>query len=259
MDLKDKTVLVAMGAPAWLVSARLEHAGAEVLLADDLASARRLLHDVGAGLHVLIVGLRLPDGYAGSLVRDARSGPHPCAAVACVTDPASESLLVAPALAEGPWDLLELPRDTGRLIPAAHSTARRTEVLRRWACAGNGSCARPEPEADAPVARQDLDQRIIEAAQALASPERLSQEELEVLRELVQGHRPPEIAVRTGKSVETVRTQLKAVRSKLGKDSLVPLVTAVFAQVLVAHDSGPQSAAQVPGPPNGSPKQVKTS
>jgi len=161
----------------------------------------------------------------------------------CVTDPPTEAFLVRPALMEGPWDLLELPKDTSRVVRAVESTVRRTQALRRWMGVGSNACGPPAREPDAPVVREHIDSRIVRAALALAAPEKLSQEELEVLRELAAGHRPPEIASRTGKAVETVRTQVKALRQKLGARSVVHLLALInehaFASLsneLVVHE-----------------------
>jgi DNA-binding CsgD family transcriptional regulator len=135
---------------------------------------------------------------------------------------------------EGPWDLLELPKDTDRLIHAVESTVRRTQALRRWMGVGSEACGPAAREPDAPVVREHIDSRIVRAAQALAAPEKLAQEELEVLRELAAGHRPAEIARRTGKSAETVRTQVKALRHKLGARSVVHLLALINAEAFEA-------------------------
>jgi DNA-binding CsgD family transcriptional regulator len=258
MDLKNKTILVALSDPAWFVGAKLKQAGARVLLTDSLAAGQQMLHGVDAALDALVVGLRLSDGFCGPLIREARAGPLPCETLACVTDLANEAFLIRPALMEGPWDFIELPREASRLIRAVQSTAQRTQLLRRWLHASSGHDGARQK--DAPRMRRkrlDTGRRIMAAAQALAAPEQVTEGELEMLRELAAGHSPAEIANKTGKSPDTVRCQLRSVRLKTNTRSLASLLAAVFNRAFRDASVGTEPPVSPPESSMRSPKLVK--
>jgi hypothetical protein len=87
MDLSGKTILVALSELGWLVRGELGNAGARVIEADSIHGAQEILDDLSTRIHALVLGPRLEDGYAGPLIEKARSGPHCCEAIVCMTDP----------------------------------------------------------------------------------------------------------------------------------------------------------------------------
>lgn len=74
---------------AWIFRAICEGLGCEVVVAQDLASARRVL-SASDPLHLLVLDLLLPDGNGGDLCREAKAA-RPTLPVLVVT--ASDGLL----------------------------------------------------------------------------------------------------------------------------------------------------------------------
>ena len=167
----------------------------EVLAADSLASARRLLQH--ERLDAVFLDLGLPDGEALPLIREIRSA-HPACEVLIITVFADEQRVLSSLEAGASGYILkaDLPEFVGRLIATIQS---------------GGSPVSPA------IARRLIArlQPATSARESAPDAEKLSPRESQILTLCSKGLRYAEIASALELSVHTVNAHLKSVYRKL--------------------------------------------
>lgn len=208
-----------------LVRDVLERAGHEVVLAQDVAGARALLHQV---FDAAVLDIGLPDGEGFDILAALRGGDAPCASVLMTGLPDADN--VGRSIEAGVGEFLAKPYRPAQLLSAVESAMRTTRVFRGRVSTVRGvppsnACATPVAApcgTGAPRLRGELSlggADVGGVAVELAAEGGLTDRERQTLELVLVGASNPQIATQLDISANTVKYHVKNMLTKLGLDS----------------------------------------
>ncbi len=175
------------------ISSVLRDGGHEVVTAPDVPPARALLGPA-AGIDVLLLDYNLPSGLAMELLQSRELLPPHVVILSGTADPEDVLYLLekTPAAAFIPKsiDLEDLPIALGMVVESGSQTT--------------------------PLIWEPVQRRMLPAGRAFPRGEVLTPREREVFMLLRQGLLDKQIADHLGRSVHTVRVQIRAIKRKRG-------------------------------------------
>ena len=171
------------------------------------------VHDLAECLDVMVVDLRLNDGFGGEVVRAYRQLGCCCGVLVCSGMDAAEAARAARRIGADDF----LPKSAiDLLLTRVHAAAARARDRRCW-----GETER------APVADFDSEPEDWLATQFLPALQRsgkLTDRQVEVLRMVLQGSDRTYIAEKLGISYDTIRNHIRNSRERLGAESMADLI-----------------------------------
>jgi len=133
-----------------------------------------------------------------------------------VTDPESEAPFVRRALDEDPAGLIELPRQTKRLVPVVHAAVQHGEVRRQRGIEAKPSKEHRELSVDLLRAIFGTGDGLLRCAQEMIRDcDFLTPTEAEILCMYVEGHDVEEIARRRDQKVGTIYRHMTNIHKKI--------------------------------------------